>query len=417
MIKYVGSLLLMFVIYMGGCKEEEQMKYYDPDAPAPLAIDPGSVLVKNFPGKSVIRYKKPDDDNLLYVKAVYESAPGVIRESIASLYLDTLALEGFGAAGNYTAKLYCVGKNEKESEGIEISVSPETPPVVDAFPTIHLMASFGGVRGEYKNEHKSELKAVLLADTAQNGMYMQLRSYVSNSPSSKFTYLGLNSKEMNFAIYLQDRYGNRSDTAWFSAITPMFEEAISNTTWEWYQALPSDYFMYSEMSSNNYRPQNMWDNDLAASWGGTYHVNRATEFLPFTLTVKLGVEVSLSRIVLHHWRLNDSSFGAGAPKFFQIYGSNLDRPGDDVFGDDWVLLGDFESQIPSGNSVPTQADKDFAVFDGEPFFFEVKDNIPNPYLPTKFIRFRFLGNWRGYGIGDPANITISEMRLFGQYNK
>lgn len=418
-IKYSISLLFVFVIStFYGCKEEERIKYYDLDALPPVAINPNSVTVQNSPGKSVVRYEIPEDENLLYVKAIYETAPGVIRETKASLYIDTLSLEGFGAAGTYTAKLYCVGKNEKESQAIDVAVSPETPPIVEAFPTLNLSAVFGGIRGEYKNEYKTELKAVLLADTIGDGIYTQLRSYVSNNPNAKFTYIGLDSKKTNFAIYLQDRYGNRSDTVKFDEVTPLYEESIENSTWSLYEALPSDYLMWSEKGAHdNYAPWRMWDNDLAAGWAGTYHVNRSTESLPFTLTIRLGTTVILSRVVLHHWRLNDSAFGAGAPKIFQVYGSMLDRPGDDLFGGDWTLLANFESEIPSGNALPTQSDKDFAIFDGVSFFFEATDDIPNPFVPTKFIRFRFLGNWRGYGTGDPANITISEMKLFGQrYN-
>ena len=418
-IKYSISLLFVFATFaFYGCSEEERITYYDPDAPAPIAINPNSVIVKNLPGKVIVRYERPTDENLLYVKAIYESAPGVIREAKASLYVDTLVLEGFGATGSYPAKLYCVGKNKKESTSIEITVSPQTPPIVEAFPTVHLGAVFGGIRGEYKNEHKTELKAVLLADTIGNGIYTQLRSYVSNNPNAKFSYIGLEAKQMNFAIYLQDRYGNRTDTMKFDALTPLYEESISNSTWEYYQELPSDYPYWSEMGASvNYAPWRMWDNDLAAGWGGTYHVNRSSESLPFTLTIRLGATVILSRIVIHHWRLNDSAFGAGAPKIFEVWGSNLNRPGDNLFGGDWTMLGNFESEIPSGNAQPTQADKNFAIFDGEPFFFEATEEIPNPFVPTKFIRFRFLGNWRGYGVGDPANITISELKVFGQmYN-
>lgn len=418
-IKLISSLFLFCVVYaFQGCKEEERITYYDSEKPAPMAIDPNSVSVENFPGKSIIRYQRPDDENLLYIKAVYESAPGVVREAKASLYIDTLALEGFGASGDYTAKLYCVGKNEKESEAVSITVSPETPPIVEAFTTINLAAVFGGVKGEYENAYKTEIKAVLLADTVGNGIYTQLRSYVSNSPNSRFVYTGMKAVETNFALYLQDRYGNRSDTAWFSGITPIFEEEIKSDKWTFYESLPSDLKNWTEKNSHsNYAPWTMWDGDLAAGWGGTYVMDLKDYLFPYTITTNLGDEYILSRIVIHHWRLNGGGFGGGAPKAFQIYGSNLDRPGDNLFGGDWELLGNFESEIPSGNESPTQADLDFAVYDGETFFFEVNDVTPNPFVPTKFMRFRFLGSWDGRGIGDVANIAIAEIKLFGQRNK
>jgi hypothetical protein len=412
----LGGLALMLVMLASaGCKEEKWITYYDPDAPAPQAINPSSVKIENFPGKSIIRYGLPKDDNLLYVKAVYETAPGVLRESKASFYIDTLALEGFGAAGNFNVKIVSVGKNEKESEAVNITVSPQTPPVMEAFKTVNLSAVFGGVKGDYKNDSKTELKAVLLLDSAGDGNYTQLRAFVCNRPISVFTYTGLKATPSNFAIYLQDRYGNRSDTARYKGLTPLYEEKIENEKWTWYQTLPSDMLLWTEMHSNIYAPWRMWDNDLAASWDAVYVVDNVQSALfPYTLTISLGDSYLLSRIILHHWRMHTGGYTGGAPKSFQVWGSNLEQPGDDLFGGDWNLLGDFESEIPSGNASPTQADKDLAVFDGDPFFFEANDVTPEPYLPPRFVRFRFRGSWNGRGIGDVATIWISEVRLFGQ---
>ena len=425
MIKIWGGLMLMFLAYVfDGCKEEERIKYYDPDAPAPAAINQASVTVENFPGTSIIRYELPDDDNLLYVKAVYETAPGVIRESKASVYMDSLVLEGFSASGNYTAQLYSIGKNEKESEAVDITVSPDTPPVIAAFATFNLTASFGGVRGAYSNDSKSDLKAVLLIDTIGNGEFQQLRAYVSNSPNAVFNYNGLESVETDFAVYLQDRFGNRSDTAWFHGITPLFEEPIPNDHWTWYELLPSDLAIWAEMSAwrNSYAPWTMWDGNIAYNvWSNAYVGQTPATYsytFPFSLTISLGGSYTLSRIIIHAWRMHGEYTGT-AVKSFQVYGSNLDRPGDDIYGEDWVLLGDFEDEIPSGNATATQADRDYAVFDGKVFYIEENDLTPtNPFVPIKYFRFLFRGNWAGRTIGDPVSgtggVSIAELRLFGK---
>lgn len=418
MIKIINRLLLILVMsqVFFACSEEDKITFYDPDAPAPVALNTSSISIKNLHGKSIVKYQRPNDDNLLYVKAVYESAPNVIREAKASLYVDTLVLEGFNAASDYKVKIYSVGKNEKESAPVEISVSPLTPPVVDAFPSLNISAIFGGVRCQYQNEHQGELKLTLLADTAGDNRYTLLRSFVSNNPAARFTYTGLESEETNFAAYLQDRYGNRSDTAWFSSLTPLFEEEIDKSNLEFYKDLPSDLLKWTEMGAHsNYAPWKMWDNDLAPSWSGVYVMNLSGYTYPYTLTIKLAKEITLSRIIMHHWRLNGGGFKGGAPKYFQVYGSSKDKPADDLFGDDWTLLGDFHSEIPSGKPEPTQADINFAVFDGEPFFFEATDEIPDPFVSIKFIRLRFMGNWEGRQIGDQANTTVAEIRLFGQY--
>ena len=310
--------------------------------------------------------------------------------------------------------LYGSGRNEKESEAVRVTVSPQMPSVMATFSSVTLSAVSGGVRGEFRNGHASGLMAVLLIDTARNGQLTPLRAYACNHQDSTFVFTGLEPVETDFAVCLQDRYGNRSDTAWFRGITPLYEEKIETDKWTWYQSLPSDVLIWTEMSSGIYAPWTMWDNNLAAGWAGVYVNNQSDVFFPFTLTVSLGDSYILSRIVIHHWRFAEGGFAGGALKSFQIYGSNLDRPGDDLFGGDWQLLGDFESEIPSGNAEPTQADKDIGVFDGENFFFEANDIAPNPFVPTKFMRFRYRGTWNGRGIGDAVYVAVAEVRLFGQ---
>ncbi|MDR3184331.1 MAG: DUF4959 domain-containing protein [Prevotellaceae bacterium] len=411
---YFGTAVLLTAMLFFSCAEEERITYYDPDAPAPAKLDPVTVTVKNLPGKSVIKYQTPDDENLLYVKAVYESAPGVIREAKASVFIDTLLLEGFNVAGNYPVELVCMGKNEKPSGAISVTVSPLTPPVIEAFPSLTLNASFGGVRGAYQNLHDSELKVSLLADTTGTGNYELLRSFVSTGRNSQFTYLGLESKETHFAAYLQDRWGNRSDTL-YSTLTPMFEEEIDKDTWTWYSPwLPSDCQVYVENNATLYGPANMWDNKNPMDWtAGTV----GYAILPFTTTIKLGARVMLSHITLYVARIfSGIAYTDSAPKVFEVYGSDLDTPGDNLFGGDWNLLGQFVSTIPSGNTTPTRADIDHAVDDGDVFFFEPTENIPNPYLPTRFVRIRFVETWWKVS-GESDRLFIGELDIWGKYEQ
>jgi hypothetical protein len=410
---HFGTAVFLTAILFFSCTEENRITYYDPDAPAPAALDKTTVSVKNLPGKSVIKYQTPDDENLLYVKAVYKSAPGVIREAKASVFVDTLLLEGFNAAGDYPVELVCVGKNEKPSGAVSVTVSPLTPPVIEAFPSLTLNASFGGVWVAYQNLHDSELKVYLLADTTDTGNYELLRSFESIGRNSQFTYLGLKAKETVFAAYLQDRWGNRSDTL-YSTLTPKFEEEINKDTWEWYSpSLPSDCQLFAEGNATLYHPSNMWDNQNPMNWmSGTVGYG----ILPFTTTIKLGARVTLSHITLYAARMWPMAYSGQAPKIFEVYGSDMDRPGDDLFGGDWNLLGQFVSTIPSGNATATQADKDHAVNDGDVFFFEPTESIPDPYLPTRFVRFRFIETWSKVS-GESERVFIGELEIWGQYEQ
>ena len=134
------NLLILAVMLkiLFGCQESTALIFYDENAPAPISIDVNSITVENLSGKSILKYIVPHDENLLYVKAIYESAPEVIREAQSSRFVDTLALEGFAKEGDYNVKLYSVGKNKKESDPVSITVSPLIPPIVEAFPSLNV---------------------------------------------------------------------------------------------------------------------------------------------------------------------------------------------------------------------------------------------------------------------------------------
>jgi hypothetical protein len=411
---HFGTAVFLTATLFFSCAEEERITYYDPDAPAPAKLDPTTVSVKNLPGKSVVKYQLPDDANLLYVKAVYESAPGVAREAKASVFVDTLLLEGFYAAGDYPVELFCVGKNEKPSGAVGVTVSPLTPPVIDAFPSLALKASFGGVFGSYQNLHDSELKVYLLADTADTGNYELLRSFVSIGRNPAFTYLNMKAKETRFAAYLQDRWGNRSDTL-YRTLTPVFEEEIDKDTWEWYSpSLPSDCQVWAENNAV-YHPSKMWDNNNPMDWAaGTVGLGNTP--LPLTTTIRLGARVTLSHITIYGAAMWPMTYSGPAPKIFEVYGSDLNSPGDNLFGSDWTLLGQFVMTIPSGNTSPTGPDIEHSINDGDVFFFEPTETIPDPYLPTRFVRIRFIETW-GKVSGAKAMVFIGELDIWGKYEQ
>ena len=166
------KLIYFFAAFLIGilwysCKKEGRIDHLDLNAPAPLQIS--DVKVKATPGGAILTYKNPKDPNIYYVKAVYEIQPGVFREAKSSIYIDTLALVGYGDTLSHEVKIYSVGKNEKVSEPISISISPLPPAVKTVFKNLKLVASFGGVRVLFKNALKANLAIVLMVDsTGQN---------------------------------------------------------------------------------------------------------------------------------------------------------------------------------------------------------------------------------------------------------
>jgi hypothetical protein len=401
------SFLLCFAVFMA-CEDEKKLIYYNESAAAPAIIDANTVTVENFAGKSVLRYKIPVDDNLLYVRAEYESAPGVGRQAKSSRFTDSLAIEGFAVAGDYEVKLFSVGKNEKESGPVSVTVSPLTPPVVEAFPSLEIIATFGGIEGNFSNLSGQPLKVVLMIDSTRNEPEF-MQSFIIDNPSAKFSVRGLPSKPMRFFAYMMDRWGNKTDTKAYT-LTPMFEEALDKTLWKEFK-LPSDFQNTTENNYRGYRFTGIFD-DVICPWNGWANTFIPDiHSLPSTFTIDLGVEARLSRINMVPWWW---FLYTDYPREFEIYGTASRNPGDDLNGGDWTLIGKFESWKPSGDDplVVTTDDQNYIWPGGENFDIKVSEEQPDPYFPVRMVRFKIMKTWSG-----SYAYSIDELFIWGEIIK
>ena len=67
------------------CKEEGRLDHIDMSAPAPEQVY--DVTVKPTPGGAILKYKMPKDENLLYVKAVYQIETGACGNRVPVFFL------------------------------------------------------------------------------------------------------------------------------------------------------------------------------------------------------------------------------------------------------------------------------------------------------------------------------------------
>jgi hypothetical protein len=408
------NLLIMAVMLkvLFACQESTSLVYYDENSPAPALIDGNTVTVENLPGKSILKYVVPQDENLLYVKAVYESAPGVIRQAQSSRFVDTLALEGFAQEGEHIVKLHSVGKNEKESNPVSITVSPLVPPIVEAFPSLNMIATFGGVEGSFINENKANLKAVLMADTANTGEPVFIQSFVINNPNAVFTIRDLKSEPVKFYVYLMDRWGNKSPTKEYE-LTPLFEERLDKILWREHK-LPSDFQNTFENNFPGYVFAGLFNNVICPQNGWSDTFTPEIRPLPSFFTIDLGVTAKISRFNFVPWWYWIYTY---YPRQFEVYGTSSLNPGDDLNGDEWKFLGEFRSYKPSGEDpgVITAEDNAYAWPNGENFDVKPSELQPDPYFPVRIIRFKITQIWQYFSGGDLY--TIDELSIWGEIVK
>jgi hypothetical protein len=407
-------MLAALIYLISGCKEEGRIDHIDDSTPAPAPVTLEGVVSK--PGGAVIRYRIPNDKNLLGVKVVY-SRNGEVCESKASKYIDTLVVEGFGNADPQEAKLYSVGVNEKLSEPVSVSINPLTPIVRTV--TFDMEESFGGVVISLDGNYSSDnLSLVLLMDTlysATDGkrLWMEVQTFHTSSVARKFSRRGLEAKPIDFAVYIRDRWGNRSDTI-YKTLTPLEEIKLPKDTYR-NMALPTDYFQTAEGSSG-YRMENLWTGGEAAS-GGFY----ATQFaapMPQWITIELGYTASISRI--QKWpRGGYELYSGSGPRTFELWGSTNPNP-DGSWDESWTLLGEFEQFKPSGYGEGreigpvTDEDNDY-WYNRTEFELSPTDNAPNPHTPVSYLRIKFTSSYTTYGTeAVQGQIIVGEFTFWGQ---
>jgi hypothetical protein len=401
--------MFIALIYIVGCKEEGRLDYIDDLAPAPAPVTLKGTPV-GTPGGAVIKYSVPNDVNLLGVKAVYERS-GQICETKASVYTDSLTLEGFNDTKTYEVNLYSVGRNGKLSEPLKVPVTPLAPPYLTV--QLDMTETFGGVSVALSgNVNRASLAMVLLADTAGNGEWIQLQTFYSEAVNVRYSRRNLDPKEYTFGLYVRDRWNNKSDTL-IKPLTPIEEIEIPKDRFSNAQ-LPGDSWRQVG-NDNNYRFEQLWDGRINTSNSGFFAAT-STSPMPQHFTINLGRKAVLSRFQV--FPRSSERYNGPAPRTWELYGS--DNPSPDGSWDNWHLLGKFQQLKPSGygdgNVVGPITAEDIAYFiGGGNYELQVTDEVPNPYITISYIRFRTTSTFATYGTeATNGEMIIGELTFFGQ---
>lgn len=384
-------IILLIPISWYSCKEEGHLYYRDEGDYIPERISDLNVF--SLPGGVNITYKIPKDKNLSYVKAVYEIQPGISREAKSSFYNDTLKLVGFGDTLNYTVNIYSVGKNEKISEPLTLSVKPLLPPVKTVFETITLDATFGGLNITFKNDSKADLAIFILTDTT-GGKWDPLTTYYSAAMEGKFSVRGLKPKEGDYALYIRDRWNNKSDTL-VKTLIPLYEEIIPYNYFKLITSLPSD----KNKGQGKYGVANLFNGSygVAEDW-----YKSEDDTYPQWFTMDMGKKVIFSRMKIY--QAIQYPFVPDWVKEFEIWGTNELTDN----WDNWMMLGKFETVKPSGLADPAYTAEDLEyVRNGEDFDFPV--GIP----AVRYMRFKVISNRGGGG----KFYVLNELTFWGQLEK
>jgi hypothetical protein len=411
-------IIFMFaaLICYGGCKEEGRLDHIDDSAPAPAQVTVKSV--SPIPGGAVIHYTIPKDVNLLAVKAVYDRG-NEICETKASLYCDSLIVEGLRNTNPQEVKLYSIGRNEKLSEPLPVNITPLAPPV--EFVKFDIESTFGGIKVSFNNNiTKVPLALVVLIDSLGDGNWMHLRTFYAEAVEGVFMQKELESKESKFALHIRDRWLNNSDTV-VKMLTPVFETKLSKNTWM-DANFPGDANSPLEGNASYYGLRLLWNGEEAPLWGPQSFGNTTSSPMPQHITINLGYRASISSFRL--WPRQQTGQGEQEmyrgryPRIIELWGA--DNPPAEASFDHWTLLGRWEVFKPSGyeadGSVGTITSDDKIYFENNQMYnLEPGLEWQDPYITVTHVRLRTVHSFGTY-LSNLSNggLIISEMTLFGQ---
>lgn len=384
-------IYLLLILVSTGCKEEFVGQYpVDTVAPQPVS----NIKIENLPGKAILTYTLPEEDDLLCVKAKYTLTNGQYMEMSSSAYVNKLELPGFGKSKKCEVVLVTIDKSFNESTPVVIEIEPKDSPIYDIIKTLKVQASFGGLKLSWDNPLKENIVMGVMSKN-EDGEYREIDIIYSSEDSANRAVRGLDATPTDFGFYFRDTHNNHTDTI-YQQFTPIFEEEIDKSK---FMALPlSKKFKFHSYGGG--KMDAMWDKVYNKDDNLCY-INVADEEIYFAFDV--GTEAQLSRFRL--WTRRNFIYQLHHLRKFEIWGTcDQNATKDPDNWDGWYKIMDCESIRPSGKDAggdPTGEEIEYVTAGEE---WEVPLEAPK----TRYIKILVHTTW-----SNSTAAFINEITLWG----
>jgi hypothetical protein len=405
----IYSYLFLATTLMNNCKEDSVVLYPVDNTP-PQQIS--NVVVNNIPGGAKLTYQLPDQEDLLYVQALYNLPNGNSMITKTSVFSNTMLVKGFGKSQKSTIQLVSFDRSMNQSKPLSVDIKPLDSPIYGILDSLKVQESFGGFKLTWQNPYKEDVVLGVLLKNRTTGAFSYIDNFYSSEALSKKSIRGMDSTSATIGLFVRDTYENYTDTLVMN-VKPLFEQEV-----------PKSGFVAMTLSKKfsvepygGALPSKMWDGITNVDNNLYYlKINTAVQTgLPIILpifTFNMGLKVKLSRFRL--WQRVDYLFVLHNPKLFEWYGTN-----DAVVAADaettgwetnpkWIKIMSGESRRPSSlatGSALTTEDVAYARA-GEEFEF------PLDAPAVRYLRFKLLSTWSG-----STSLHINELTFWGQIEK
>ena len=386
----IGCLLLG----LAACKNSTIIGPLEHNGTPPGAVTNATVL--NMKGEARITYTLPTDEDLLYVKAVYQIRPGVTREAKASFYTNNLLVDGFKDTAATEVTLYAVNRSEVQSQPYKVMVKPLMPAYLSSFDSLKVSPTFGGINIRTTNPDAKALSIIILLKD-QYGQWKQYNAVYSSLKDINQSIRGMDTTKKSFAFYIRDQFQNQSDTV-FADLSPLYETLIPKSGF-------AEYLLPGDVAVNAYSRQmrNLWDG-VYNGWGSaacTYEtITDTTNGVWFTFD--MGVKAQLSRFTWWHYP-DPRYFENASMKVYELWGTT--NPSPDGSWNGWTKLVECRETKPSGLPYGTENSDDVAAGQAGSGW-----EIPITAPAVRYLRIRHRYNWSGLR----QTLTGCEISVWGK---
>jgi uncharacterized protein DUF5000/uncharacterized protein DUF4959/uncharacterized protein DUF5126 len=389
--------LLFLLIIINACeKVTKEPACAGGEAPALV----NNVHVENRNGYAKIMYSVPEDSKILFVQADYIGTNGKPVETKVSYYVDSILVSGFADTMEHEIKLYSVSRCGTKSQPVLVKVKPKEAPIFSVFRSLAIENFFGGFTVTASNPTGENIGIVVLTQNSVKEYEVDNYKSIYLTAGERIIQAkvrGMDTLTQRLGFYVQDRYGNKTDTL-FQNITPIYETELDKAKFKTY-ALPGD----APQVTNGARLEYAWDNRLGWPYV-SFTDQTAGGPNPHMITFDLGITAKLSLIWIRPFpELSPQQFYfLTTLKRFELYGATAPSSNGALDGT-WTLLNSFTVTKPSGTGYGKDTDLDRTIA-AAGWNFEIPLNAPR----VRFLRVRCLENWAG---GTAQN--INEISVYG----
>lgn len=398
--KYIYILLLAAFAFTA-CNKEVL------DTTAPGKVTDISYTPTN--GGAILTFTAPDDDDLLYVKAVYTNSLGKEVFKVTSHYGDSIEIDGFKEATPQKIKLYAVDRSNNHSEPAEIEVTPMKSFIYLVQESVQLKEQLGGVRITWENPDQKTV-FVYVNFSKAGKTYERILSSALSDPVLMIR--GLDPEEYSFSVTVEDFNGNKTDKMDVGTYKPLLEQKIDKSTWKVLQNLSVDGDKWEGTLAS------FWDDVVDTKESGSdnsyFIINRDDNGgmlkWPLDIVVDLNKTVVVNRFVV--WQrafayVNAEQNGVSTD-YYYYKEENMKSFSVSVSTDKltWTSLGNFDIGDPRDAAGVISPAKYKEAIDGHEF------NLESVSQPFRYMKFSILSNY-----GSETNVYGSEITLYGLDNQ